>query len=103
MGTLGWCSEIGNGDGCTLSEVTLVQYKPTGLHNWKWVDFMVYTGFCLSEAVLKQQQQKKQTKKTQPNNKPYKVEVYTQNHTEASTQGGEIWLGDKLQNPSALQ
>lgn len=63
MGTLGWCSEIGNGDGCTLSEVTLVQYKPTGLHNWKRVDFMVYTGFCLSEAVLKQQQQQEANKK----------------------------------------
>lgn len=36
------------------SEVTLVQYKPTGLHNWKWLDFMVSTGFCLNEAVLKQ-------------------------------------------------
>lgn len=62
MGTLGWCSEIGNGDGCVLSEDTLVQYKPTELHNWKRVGFMVYTGFCLNEAVLKQQKKKKQTK-----------------------------------------
>lgn len=92
MGTLGWCSEIGNGNGCILCEVTLVQYKPTELHNWKWVDFMVYTGFCLNEAVLKQQQ-KKQTKNP-TKQQALKVEVLPQNHTETSTQGGKIWLGN---------
>lgn len=48
---------------------------------------MVSTGFCFNEAVLKQQQ-KKQTKKTQPNNKPYKVEVYKKPYGSIDTRGG---------------